>query len=460
MKSFSQNSENGKKVFIQTYGCQMNEYDTDKMFEVLRHENYFHTDSHEDADLIILNTCSIREKAEHKVYSELGRLRDLKTANPELKIGIGGCVAQQEGEAILRRDSNVDFVFGTDNLFELPRMLRKIYKGEKISNIQRYDRKRVRNFIPEYTFQKIQHSRIRSHLTITKGCNNYCSFCIVPNTRGLEVSREPDQIIAEAERLVSTGTREICLLGQNVNSYIANGVDFVELLHLLDKLEGLQRLRFTSPHPKDFNEKLADAIVSLPTLCEHLHLPLQSGSDRILRRMRRWYTMETYFQKISMLRERIPEFSLSTDIIVGFPGETDEEFEMTIEGIRKIRFDLIYSFKYSPRPGTKAADYPGHLSESVKSERLKILLETQEKIVSERFQALVGTEQEVLIEGTHHRKKNTVTGRTRGNHPVSIKNSTKKAGDLMIVLITKANKNSLEGVPSSVIQSLGTKSLA
>jgi len=448
MKSCSQNTENSKKVFIQTYGCQMNEYDTDKMFEVLRHENYFHTDSQEDADLIILNTCSIREKAEHKVYSELGRLRELKTANPELKIGVGGCVAQQEGEAILRRNSNVDFVFGTDNLFELPRMLRKVQNGGKITKTQRYDRQKIRNFIPEYTFQKLQHSGIKAHLTITKGCNNFCSFCVVPVTRGLEVSREPDQIIAEAERLVSTGTREICLLGQNVNSYKANGVDFVELLQRLDKLDGLQRLRFTSPHPKDFHEKLADAIASLPSLCEQLHLPLQSGSNRILRRMRRWYTMETYYQKVSMLRERLPDATLSTDLIVGFPGETDEEFEMTIEAVRKLRFDLIYSFKYSPRPGTRAADFPGHLSETVKSERLKILQETQEKIVLEKFQSLVGTDQEVLIEGNHHRKANTVAGRTRGNHPVFIKNSTKNAGDLMSVLITKANQNSLQAEPS------------
>jgi len=427
----------------------MNEYDTDKMYEVLRHENYFHTNSLEDADLIILNTCSIREKAEHKVYSELGRLKDLKTTKPELKIGVGGCVAQQEGEAILRRDSNVDFVFGTDNLFELPSILSKLSKGEKITKTERYDRQKVRNFIPEYTFQKLQNSGIKAHLTITKGCNNYCSFCIVPVTRGLEVSREPDQIIAEAEHLVSTGTKEICLLGQNVNSYKANGVDFVELLQRLDKIDGLHRLRFISPHPKDFHEKLADAIAELPSLCEQLHLPLQSGSDRILRRMRRWYTAEIFYQKVAMLRDRLPYATLSTDIIVGFPGETDEEFEMTIEAIRKIRFDLIYSFKYSVRPGTRASDYPDHLSESVKSERLKVLLEIQEKIVQEKFQALVGSDQEVLIESNHHRKVNTLKGRTRGNHAVLINNSTKKAGDLMSVLITRANQNSLEAVPSS-----------
>lgn len=455
MKSCTQNAENRKKVFIQTYGCQMNEYDTDKMFEVLRHENYFHTDSQEDADLIILNTCSIREKAEHKVYSELGRLRNLKSVNPELKIGVGGCVAQQEGEAILRRNANVDFVFGTDNLFELPRMLRKVHKGEKITQTGRHDRQKVRNFIPDYAFQQIRYSGIKSHLTITKGCNNHCSFCVVPVTRGLEVSREPEHIVAEAEKLISTGTREICLLGQNVNSYKANGVDFVELLRRLDKLDGLQRLRFTSPHPKDFHVKLADAIASLPSLCEQLHLPLQSGSNRILRRMRRWYTMETFYEKVALLRDRLPNSTLSTDLIVGFPGETDEEFEMTLEAVRNLRFDLIYSFKYSPRPGTRAAEYPEHLSESVKSERLKILLETQEKIVREKYQALVGTEQEVLIEGNHQRIENTVTGRTRGNHPVSINNSTNKAGDLLSVLITSANPNSLEAEPSSAISSAG-----
>jgi tRNA-2-methylthio-N6-dimethylallyladenosine synthase len=277
----------------------------------------------------------------------------------------------------------------------------------------------------------------------------------VPLTRGLEVSREPEHIVAEAEKLVSTGTREICLLGQNVNSYKANGVDFVELLNRLDKIDGLQRLRFTSPHPKDFHEKLADAIASLPSLCEHLHLPLQSGSNRILRRMRRWYTIDTFYEKVAMLRDRLPKAAISTDLIVGFPGETDEEFEMTMEAVRNVGFDLIYSFKYSPRPGTRATEYPEHISESIKSERLRILLETQEKIVQEKYQALVGTEQEVLIEGNHHRKANTVTGRTRGNHPVSIHNSTEKAGELLSVLITRANPNSLEAEPSSAISFAG-----
>ena len=443
MKEHSQYAETAKKVHIQTFGCQMNEYDTDKMLEVLKHENYSQTNCQDEADLIILNTCSIREKAENKVYSELGRLRKLKSKNPDLKIGVGGCVAQQEGKAILRRAKNVDFVFGTDNLFELPEMLSKVAEGQKISRTKRHARQKVRNFIPDYTFQQAKNFGVKAQIAITKGCNNHCSFCVVPFTRGVEVSREPEHIIAEAQRLVAAGTREICLLGQNVNSYKANGTDFVELLRRLDELEKLERLRFISPHPKDFHAELADACVTLPSLCEQMHLPLQSGSDRILRRMRRWYTMGTFYEKVALLRDRLPQATLSTDLIVGFPGETEEEFEMTMEAVRNVRFDLIYSFKYSARPGTRAAEYPEHLAENVKSERLKRLLETQEKIVREKNKALTGSLQEVLIEGKHHRKENTATGRTRGYHSVSIKDCRTKAGELLPVRITGANPNSL-----------------
>ncbi len=443
MKEHSQYAETSKKVHIQTFGCQMNEYDTDKMLEVLKHENYSQTNCQDEADLIILNTCSIREKAENKVYSELGRLRKLKSKNPDLKIGVGGCVAQQEGKAILRRAKNVDFVFGTDNLFELPEMLSKVAEGQKISRTKRHARQKVRNFIPDYTFQQAKNFGVKAQIAITKGCNNHCSFCVVPFTRGVEVSREPEHIIAEAQQLVAAGTREICLLGQNVNSYKANGTDFVELLRRLDELEKLERLRFISPHPKDFHAELADAFVTLPSLCEQMHLPLQSGSDRILRRMRRWYTMGTFYEKVALLRDRLPQATLSTDLIVGFPGETEEEFEMTMEAVRNVRFDLIYSFKYSARPGTRAAEYPEHLAENVKSERLKRLLETQEKIVREKNKALTGSLQEVLIEGKHHRKENTATGRTRGYHPVSIKDCRTKAGELLPVRITGANPNSL-----------------
>jgi len=331
----SENIEHLKKVYIQTFGCQMNEYDSEKMIEVLRPENYSITNHPIEADLIILNTCSIREKAENKVYSELGRLRKLKSFNPNLKIGVGGCVAQQKGNSILKRSDNVDFVFGTDNLFDLPEILKKIHSGQKICLTTRHPRQKVRNFIPDYTFKKTKSFGIKSFLAITKGCNNNCSFCVVPSTRGGEVSREPENIISEAKNLISTGSKEICLLGQNVNSYNAKNTNFVELLKNLDKLKNLERLRFISPHPKDFHKDLADAFVYLSSLCEHLHLPLQSGSNRILNKMRRFYTIENFYEKVDLLRDRVPMATISTDLIVGFPGETDEEFEMTMDAVKK-----------------------------------------------------------------------------------------------------------------------------
>jgi len=441
------NFESIKKVHIQTFGCQMNEYDTRKILEVLRRENYLQTDCQNEADLIILNTCSIREKAENKVFSELGRLKKLKLLNPDLKIGVGGCLAQQEGENILKRSNNVDFVFGTDNLFELPKMLNKVESGIKISFTERQKRQKVRNFIPNYTFKQSKNFGIKAQIAITKGCNNHCSFCVVPLTRGSEVSREPANILSEARRLVFGGVREICLLGQNVNSYKANGIDFVELLKSLDEIENLKRIRFISPHPKDFKIDLANAFVNLPSLCEHMHLPLQSGSDRILRKMRRWYTIEKFHEKVSMLRDRIPKATISTDLIVGFPGETEKEFEMTMDAVRKIRFDLIYAFKYSPRPGTKAAEYNGHISEKVKSERLNILLKTQEKITKEKNESLKGSIQEVLIEGKHYRRENILTGRSRGYHSLLVKDCGIEIGEILPVRIKGANKNSLIAEP-------------
>ena len=447
MEEHLQNFESKKKVHIQTFGCQMNEYDTRKILEVLRHENYLQTDYQNEADLIILNTCSIREKAENKVFSELGRLKKLKLLNPDLKIGVGGCVAQQEGENILKRSNSVDFVFGTDNLFELPQMLNKVESGIKISFTKRHKRQKVRNFIPNYTFTQSKNFGIKAQIAITKGCNNHCSFCVVPFTRGSEVSREPENILSETKRLVDAGVKEICLLGQNVNSYKAKGINFVGLLKSLDEIENLRRIRFISPHPKDFKIDLVNAFVNLPSLCEQMHLPLQSGSDRILRKMRRWYTMEKFYEKVSMLRDRIPQATISTDLIVGFPGETEKEFEMTMDAVRRVRFDLIYAFKYSPRPGTKAAEYTEHISEKVKSERLNILLKTQEKIIKEKNELLKGSIQEVLIEGRHYRRENFLTGRSRGYHSLLVKDCGIEIGKILPVRITGTNKSSLMAEP-------------
>lgn len=280
-------------------------------------------------------------------------------------------------------------------------------------------------------------------MAITKGCNNNCSFCVVPSTRGGEVSREPENIFEEAKNLISSGSKEICLLGQNVNSYNAKDTNFVELLKNLDSINNLERLRFISPHPKDFNKDLADAFVNLKSLCEHMHLPLQSGSNRILQKMRRLYTIETFFEKVDLLRDRVPSVTLSTDLIVGFPGETDEEFEMTIEAIRKVRFDFIYSFKYSQRPGTRATKYPEQISEEIKSQRLKKLLETQEMIVLEKNKVLKGSIQEVLIEKNNKIEYKTMSGRSRGNHMVNIHNCNSDVGEIIKVRISDTNKNSL-----------------
>jgi tRNA-2-methylthio-N6-dimethylallyladenosine synthase len=444
--SFPARQPHRRKVHIQTWGCQMNEYDSDKILEVLHRENYEFTPQPEEADLILLNTCSVRDKAEQKVYSFLGGLRELKKIKPHLQVGVGGCVAQQEGKQILKRSDAVDVVFGTDNLFDLPELLAEASSGRRVVRTERVaQRQKVRNFVPGYTFEKAQPG-LKAHLAITKGCNNFCSFCIVPITRGLEVSREPEDILNEARQLVQSGTREVCLLGQNVNSYKANGVGFVELLQRLDEIEGLERVRFTSPHPKDFQEELSALFGQLRTLCEQLHLPLQSGSDELLRKMRRWYTVDRYRDKVQLYRERVPEGTLSTDLIVGFPGESEADFEATLEAVREFRFDLIYAFKYSPRPGTPAADYPGHLPEEVKRERLKALLEVQEQISHERNQALIGSTQELLVEGRHPRRPEAWNGRTRGNHAVAVEAQT-QIGELLPVRITEARTYALEAEP-------------
>ena len=439
-----------RKVNIQTFGCQMNEYDTDKMLEVLQRENYLYTDNHKEADLIILNTCSVREKAEQKVYSLLGRLQPLKKKNPQLIIAVGGCVAQQEGQKILQRARNVDMVFGTDNLFDLPELLHAVRQGQRIAQTERKAYKqKVRNFIPDFTFQNVSHPGVKAYIAITKGCNNFCSFCIVPLTRGLEVSRKPENIFREAAHLVSRGTKEICLLGQNVNSYKAEGsagevVDFVELLRRLNDLAGLERIRFTSPHPKDFNSSLAVALRDLDAVCEQLHLPLQAGSDHILRRMKRRYTLDDYLEKVQLLRSHLPQATLSTDLIAGFPGESEADFEKTMEALEAIRFDQIYAFKYSPRPGTPAAAYADQLEESVKNERLGRLLKAQESILAEKHAEMMGRELEVLVEGVYPREPRSRSGRSRGHHPVVIAESEAQVGDLLTVRVTGAKKYSLE----------------
>ena len=440
-----------KGVYIQTFGCQMNEYDSAKLLERLRGENFVPVDSPREADLILVNTCAIREKAEHKVYSLLGRLGGLKKNRPDLVIGVGGCVSQQKSEELARRAPEVDLVFGPDHLFDVPEMLEDIAAGGRpVRTGWRHGNERVVNFIPEFPPGAAPVGEIKAGLAITKGCNNFCTFCVVPYTRGREVSREPENILAEARAMAARGVREITLLGQNVNSYKAAGVTFVELLRRINVVEGLARIRYTSPHPKDLGPELVEAHGELEALCEHMHLPMQSGSDRILKAMRRNHTIATYLDKVELLRRRVPGIALSTDIIVGFPGETEADFEATLEVMRKVRFDQVYAFKYSPRSDTPAAAMPVQVPEAVRKDRLARILAFHDETVIESNGNLVGSRQEVLLEGLHPAGGGAWSGRTRGNKPVLVEATPAQRGDLVPVDIVGARKYSLVARMASI----------
>jgi tRNA-2-methylthio-N6-dimethylallyladenosine synthase len=435
-----------QKAYIQTYGCQMNDHDSGRMAEVLLREGYEVGDDLESAALVLLNTCSVRENPENKVYSQLGRLRRLKQQNPELIIGVGGCVAQQEGENILRREKAVDMVFGPDNIFSLPEMIAAVRDGERVLRTKWLPRdKKIQNFIPEEWVESGHVEACKAYLSITKGCDNFCTFCVVPFTRGREVSREPENILREARSLVAKGAKEIWLLGQNVNSYQARDYGFYELLDHMSRVEGLRRLRFTSPHPNDWNDALSDLMAERPVICNHLHLPFQAGSDRILEMMNRQHTREEYLAKVRYMQSANPDLELSTDLIVGFPTETDEEFEWTLRVLEEVRFSQIFPFKYSPRPKTKAAKLDDDVPRAVKEERLARVIERQNEINAEQIGRYVGTMQEVLIDGAHPRERGTMNGRTDGYRPVTIPDSGLEIGDLAQVAITGVSAHWLEG---------------
>lgn len=450
-------------VYVQTFGCQMNEYDSAKLLEQLRAEGYRPVGRPDDADLVLINTCAIREKSEHKLDSLLGTLAEGKARRPGQVIGVTGCVAQERGADLIRRSRHVDLVLGTDNLFELPDALRQVQRGQRVLRTEWHPAdaqpggKKVRNFIPPLAgpagrtgwtpptdpwTDTAGATSVVAQLAITKGCNNFCTFCVVPYTRGREVSREPDPIVAEARSLVARGVREITLLGQNVNSYRAAGVDFVALLERLSGIDGLARLRYTSPHPKDFHERLARAHRDLPALCEHLHLPVQSGSDRMLKAMRRNHTIRAYLAKIERVRELVPQLAVTTDLIVGFPGETETDFEATLGLMRAVRFDQVYAFKFSPRLQTPAAAYPEQVPEAVKAERLGRLFDLHERTVAALHAERVGSRQEVLVEGPA-RTPGAATGRTRANTQTTVLDCAAPAGTLVPVEIVAARRFAL-----------------
>ncbi|HPC17671.1 MAG TPA: tRNA (N6-isopentenyl adenosine(37)-C2)-methylthiotransferase MiaB [Candidatus Hydrogenedentes bacterium] len=425
-----------KKAFIQTYGCQMNEHDSSRMMEILSSLGYERTGEMTEASLILVNTCSVRHNPENKVYSFLGVLERLKQRNPALMVGVAGCVAQQAGEAILRRARVVDMVFGPDQMFRLPEMLHAVGHGERIAWTEWQDvRGRVHNFIPGEWLERGHLDGCVAFIAISKGCSNGCSFCIVPSVRGREISREPDNILEEARALMARGAKEIWLLGQNVNAYHAGETRFIHLLDMVSQL-GVPRIRFTSPHPKDWDDALSDLMASRPNICKYLHLPLQSGADRILEKMNRRHTLAEYLDKVRYLRRVNPAVEISTDLIVGFPTETDAEFEDTLRAMEEVRFSQVFSFKYSPRPGTRAAEWPDDVPRAVKEERLARLIEAQDRINAEQMAAYVGTEQEILIDGKHPKRKKVWSGRTGGYRPVSVVCEGLAVGDFANVRIT------------------------
>ncbi len=436
----------GDAYYIETYGCQMNEHDSEKMARLLEDEGLTPVDSAELADVIVINTCAIREKPEHKVYSALGRVASLKKKNPRLVAIVAGCVAQQHKNALLSRVQSLDGVLGTHCISDLAVLVKEIRRtGRRLCKTDFYcDAPSLH--LPS---RGKASCKVFSYVTIMQGCSNFCAYCIVPYTRGPEQSRRMREIVDEVEQLADQGVKEITLLGQNVNAYgkdLGGEETFTRLLPRLSEVEGIQRIRFTTSHPKDFDEELAWCMRDLEKVCEHLHLPLQAGSNRVLRAMKRRYTYGEYYEKVALLRRLIPKVAITTDIIVGFPGETDEDFEETCEALRDIRFDQIFSFKYSSRPGTAAASLPGHIPETVKQERLFALHEIQSCITEEYHAELVGSIEEVLVEGARRQTRQPY-GRTRSNKVVNIEtNEPVQPGDVRRVRITRALKHSLVGI--------------
>jgi tRNA-2-methylthio-N6-dimethylallyladenosine synthase len=425
-----------KHVFIESFGCQMNDYDVARMIEVMRRSGYEQTEDPAAADLIIINTCSIREKAENKAVSAAGRFKALKDRRPDLVIAIGGCVAQQEGEALLRRVPMADLTFGPDQIPGLPGHVAQLRSARQVPARHRLRLARTEVIdVEDYQFLDADPRpgdvKVTALVTIQKGCDNYCAYCIVPTTRGREVSRPAEQILAEVARFVQAGAREVTLIGQNVNAYHGLGLghgetagdggdQFAALLRRVDAVPGLRRLRFTTSHPHYFTSAVADCFATLPRLCPWLHLPVQAGSSHVLRLMARDYTREDYLDKIAYLKRVRPDICLSTDIIVGYPGEREQDFADTLSLLAEVRYDFIYSFAYSPRPGTPAIALPDDVPPEEKSRRLQAVQALQRQITTERLQDMVGRTEDILLEGRARLGNGQLCGRTGGNHMVNV----------------------------------------
>ena len=441
-----------KKVYIKTYGCKMNEHDSEKIAGILEGVGFFKTDEPGEADLVLLNTCSIRAKAEQKVFSDIGRLKKLKMQNSKLKIAVCGCIAQREKKRIIERAPEVDLVFGTLNFSKLPEFLKELETKEKVTRVETLQRqkqgKEKINPNQSFALRAKREDSVKAFVTVMEGCNNFCSYCVVPYVRGPERSRKEKEIVEEVEKLSKSGFKEITLLGQNVNSYkgeTGNGNDFVRLLYRVNNIEGIERIRFVTSHPKDFSVELINAMANLPKVCEHMHLPVQSGSDRILKLMNRGYTVKEFKDKVNILRDKIPDVGLTSDIIVGFPGETEKDHEDNLSLIEELAFDSIYSFKYSPRPQTDALSFKETLSDEEKSKRLSVLQDIQKLITLKKNKAEEGKTKEVLVESKSVRNSDKLTGRTRENRVVNFEGNRSLIGKTVKVKIKKGHSNSLLG---------------
>jgi tRNA-2-methylthio-N6-dimethylallyladenosine synthase len=433
------------KYLVITFGCQMNEHDSEVMAGILEEMGYRQAESREEADVILVNTCCVRETAENKVYGLLGELRKLKMDRPDLLIGVGGCMTQQKDVArkIRERFGHVDLIFGTHNLHRLKELLFQA-KESRQKVIELLDHSGP---VPEGLPIK-RASGVKAWVVITHGCNNFCTYCIVPYVRGRERSRPPEEILAEIRGLAARGYKEVTLLGQNVNAYgrdLQQGVDFAWLLEKINEIEGIARIRFTTSHPRDFTDRLIAVIAAGEKICEHIHLPVQAGSNRVLRMMNRGYTREDYLRLVEKIRQSIPGVALTTDIMVGFPGETDEDFALTLDLVERVRYDSAFMFIYNVRPGTPAADFPDQVEDQIKRERIKALVARQNQITKEINASEKGKTYQVLVDGVSKTNPQVLGGRTRTNKLVVFPGPLTMVGKFVDVEIAKGGLTHLEG---------------
>jgi len=432
-----------KKFMVLTYGCQMNEHDSEVIAGFLYSAGYIETTELTDADLVVLNTCCVRESAENKIYGKIGSLKNYKKCNPEMLVAVGGCMAQKEKEAIQKRAPHVDLVFGTHNLHQLPELLLRVIQNKAGLTVVWEDAAEI---VPTMPIRR--KGGFKAWVSITYGCNNFCSYCIVPYVRGRERSRELAEIVADVQGLAKDGFKEITLLGQNVNSYgkdLPHQQDFADLLVALDKIDGIERIRFMTSHPRDMSEKVIMAIRDGKKICEHIHLPIQAGSNHILAKMNRGYTAEDYVKLVERIRHQIPGVSITTDIIVGFPGETEADFNQTLEIVKTVQFDMAYTFMFSPRSGTPAATMADQLPINIKKERLQRLMEIQSEISKKANEKLIGQVVEVLVDGSSKNNPAFFSGRTRTNKIIIFKGESKLTGKIVNVKVNKAQSWNLYG---------------